>query len=67
MKGPIGQLQLGFGKTVFNYEEVPPTPPEDQFNVKIINPQDLDVVVYDSASQKWVNSTRLILTDGGNF
>lgn len=67
MKGAIGQLQLGFGKSIYNFTEVEPLPPDDLFPVKITDPQDLDVVVYDSSIQKWTNRNRIILTDGGNF
>lgn len=67
MRGPIGQLNLGFGKSIFNFSEVPEVAPEDQFPVKIIDPQDLDVILYDAGLKKWTNRNRIILTDGGNF
>lgn len=67
MKGPIGQLQLGFGKSIYNFEEVQPAPPTDQFPVNVVNPQNMDIIMYDTPSQKWINKSRIILTDGGNF
>lgn len=67
MIASIGQLQLGFGKSKYDFEEVLPPPPTDVLEVYVVDAQNMDALIFDSSINKWTNKPSKILTDGGNF
>lgn len=66
MISSIGQLQLGFGKSKYDFQEVVPSR-TDKIDLYVSNAQNMDTLIFDSTINKWTNKPSRILTDGGNF